>query len=77
MTEGAGFAPFVLAAEGLGGVLDDLKTVTGGDGADGVVVRGQTEEVDGNNGAGAEGFPCRLVRSSVLRSMMRRSGKAA
>ena len=57
MTEGAGLAPFVLAAERLSGVLDDFKIVAGGDTGNRLVVRGQTEEIDGNNGAGAEGFP--------------------
>ncbi len=77
VAEGAGLSSFVLAAEGLGGVLDDREAVTGGDGVDRVVVRGQAEEVDGDDGAGAEGFPAVSARSSVLRSMMRRSGKAA
>ena len=60
LSEGAGFFAFVVAAEGLGGILDDLKAVTGGDGFDGVVVRGEAEKVDGDDGAGAEGLPCRF-----------------
>ena len=48
----------------MGGILDDRKAVTGGDGFDRVVVRGEAEEVDGDDGAGAEGPPCRF--SAVL-----------
>ena len=57
VAEGAGLSPLVFAAEGLGGVLDDGEAVAGGDGLDRVVIRGEAEEVDGDDGAGAKSRP--------------------
>ena len=47
--QGTGLFAFVFRPEGLGGVLDDEKTVLPGDGIDSIIIGRQAEEIDGDD----------------------------
>jgi hypothetical protein len=55
--QGAGLFALVFRAEGLSGVFDDEEAVFAGDGVDGVIIGGESEEIDRDDAARAKTYP--------------------